>query len=745
MAQVVSTISAEHPGLLTQLIEALADPAIVEPHASSKHMGETVASMIQYRDELGYDPNFVNGPAVNYTVGSPSTADPQTPVDQNKPKTGKNRSCLQRSLKLIHDAAGGPACNKDGAEIPLFGNITWPLIGTYDKCELFQFDNLAAFYLDSLLAANHPKRSELKIKDGSLNNMMDFLGNFTDPNEMFESLSGIDGLTLHPEPKALNRLVFFGASSALYPDMPDFDPFGGNNGKNKTINRFVSSTIEPVSLASCPTDPGDPNQVPTCPDKSGTLRVADPHTIFLWERLGFTDYLRPVVTAFANTACLPDLSFCDTDNTKGELLFIQVIDILNRHWPGVEHGAECNTNGNPKTNPKYCSEAGVNRYEPILVEAFRTDIIPALHEFAKIAKDLSKVTVKRGPKAGQVWTGAEVLEKMTRILFDQKYAASVKMVDRKGNKAATWVDGTPQGQLTVFSLFADALHKIDQRWEKACDGLTGQALGDCQATTPTRKGQWKRARSQLVDEFLAIDGTGPTAKFRNGAMPKTLATTLRVIREQLNANCPDREKGVTCEWAEHELADKFATTISGPVFAALVDVQEELRRDETARRETERLLGFLLSPSSPDDAFAGALASFSDLLQVVPDDGNLSPILQAIAVAANAADDPSGPGAADVGLKVLKAMTGDKYDRHHALDTVLPRLVTPIDGGETPIEIILDAIADVNRIDAAASADTVPLTDDDYRAMMGSVEEFLTSKTRGLEQFYFIVQNRPNE
>jgi hypothetical protein len=745
MAQVISTISSEHPGLLAKLIEALADDAILEAHGSSKHMGETVATMVANRDELGYDPNNVNGPAVNFTVGSPSTADPKTPVDQNKPKTGKNRSCLQRSLKLIHDAAGGPACNKDGATLPLPGGLSWPFFGSYGKCELFQFNNLAAFYLDSLLDPNHPKYSQLTLKDPQLNGLLNFLGAFTDKNKLLESLSGITGLTLKPSPPALNRLVFFGADSGFYPGMPDFDPFGGNGGKNASINLFVSSTIEPVSLASCPFDPNDGNQVPTCADQSGTLRVADPNTIFLWERLGFSDYLRPVVTAFANTACLPDLSSCDTDNTKGELLFIAVIDILNRHWPGKEHGAECNKSGSASKNPLYCSEAGVNHYEPIMAEAFRSDIIPALHEFAKIARDVSKVTVKRGPKAGDVWTGAEVLEKMTRILFDQKYAADVKMVDRKGNKGASWVDGTAQPQLTTFTLFADALHKIDQRWEKACDGLGGQELSDCQQSTPTRKGQWKRARSQLVDEFLAVDGEGPAAKFHNPAMPKTLATTLHVIREQLNANCPDREKGVTCEWARHELDDKFATTISGPLFAGLMDVQEELRKDETARRETERLLTYLLSASSPDDAFPGALASFSDLLQVVPDDGNLSPILQAIAVAANGADDKDGPGAADAGLKVLKAMTEDKYDRYHVLDTVLPRLVTPINGGETPIEVILDTIADVNRIDAAASSDTVPLDDDDYRAMMGTVEDFLTSKTRGLEQFYFIVQNRPKE
>ena len=44
MAQVISTISSEHPGLLAKLIEALADDAILEAHGSSKHMGDTVAT-----------------------------------------------------------------------------------------------------------------------------------------------------------------------------------------------------------------------------------------------------------------------------------------------------------------------------------------------------------------------------------------------------------------------------------------------------------------------------------------------------------------------------------------------------------------------------------------------------------------------------------------------------------------------------------------------------------------------------
>src|SRR6185369_15953925 len=101
-------------------------------------------------------------------------------------------------------------------------------------------------------------------------------------------------------------------------------------------------------------------------------------------------------------------------------------------------------------------------------------------ELSKVATEASKITVKRGPHAGDTWTAAQVMEKLVKILFDQDYAKSMKVVDRAGKSGATWVDGTPQAQLTPFTLFADGLHSMDLRWGKACDGMSGQAQSDCQ-------------------------------------------------------------------------------------------------------------------------------------------------------------------------------------------------------------------------------------------------------------------------
>ncbi len=352
----------------------------------------------------------------------------------------------------------------------------------------------------------------------------------------------------------------------------------------------------------------------------------------------------------------------------------------------------------------------------------------------------------RGPKAGQVWTGGDVLAKTARILFSQDYAAQIGLTDRKGNKATTWTDGTPQPQVTVFSLFADALHAMDVRFDTACDGAQGVDPAACAADAQDRKAKWKSARSRLVDEFLTVDGEGKDgAKFRNAGTPKVLATTLHLLREQLNAHCPDREAGVTCEWARTELADKLATTFSGPMFAALMDVQEALRADEGARKATEQLLVHLLSSAQDPESFQATLASFADILQVLQADGELSPILRAMAPAVSPADDPEGRGAGDAMLAVLQAIVDDEYDPYHVMDHVLPAAVTPMDGGadRAPLEIILDAIADIHRIDAEAEATNNPLGTDDYAAMFTTVHDFLTDDTRGLEQFYFIVQHRP--
>lgn len=757
IGQIMARIMSR-PGLTAKLIESFADPAMTTPSGGVAHVGEAFAKLMTHTDQMTYYTEDINAPAWNLTTNNP--LDPSTPVDREKPVTGSNRSCWERVLDIIHHANKVKACNKQGAKVKasvLGIDMTWPIFpfpgwnSGYDECDLLSFENLAVFYLDSVLPLSHPKRAEFKIKAGELEFLLNALGVVTSKDELFEESSGIHGLTLKPEASALNRLVLFGASSTQFPVMPDLDPHA--NGKNKKTNEFISSLIEPVGTPVCILTPLGTRK---CDAKEDTLRLRGKNTLFLLERFGFYDYLRPLVVTFANATCTPNCEKDASGNFKadGEEMLLDLIDVLKRHWPGPDHGPECTGSGNASSNPLYCSGAGLNTYEPILGEAFVTDVVPALAEFAKAARDVSKVTIVRGPKAGQVLSGAQVLEKAARILFDPAYAASVKMVDRKGNVSTTWVDGTPQAQVTGFTLFADAFHGMDLRFDNACgcDGKTGQELADCQTAydacrvdADRRKGQWKRARSQFVDQFLGIEGTGTNAKFANPGIPRALSTTLRAFREQVNAHCPNRENGVSCEWAKSEMGKNMADGLSGPMVAATIDLLEKIRQHEPARREIERLLEYMFSASSPNQALESTLSSMADSLQVLLADKELEAILNAASAAAEAENVAGAKGTVPATLQLLKALTTDEYDKFHVMDHVLPNLVKPMQGGRgpTPLEIIMDTVAEVSRIDAAVP--TAPLLPADYETIFRAARDFLTSDTRGLEQIYTIVQKRPRE
>ncbi len=717
-AQSLSQI-AEEPRLMTNLLRALADPVIVSQIGQSQHMGDTLSLFASTVDGFTYDRNDLNGPALNTTDGGGSIQDPHNLVNFNAPRTGENRSILEQSIMLIQAASGAHTCNKNGAYVQanVFGiSLEWPLIGDpYTQCELFQIDDLAAFYFGSVIDPNHPKKSEFVLKSDALNGIMDAIGFISSPDEMFEESSGITGMTTHPTPAALNRLVFFGASSDNFPGLPDFD---SQNAGTKT-NDFISSIMEPTATKLCGTNV-------ICPDQGDLMRTRMKNSIFTWERAGFLVYMRPIITAFVNVGCSEDVSICDTTNIRGERMFLDLGETFWRHYPGPDHGSEC-TDSVDRSDPRYCSGAGLNRYEPILEKAMRTDLIPALHEFAIAAHEVSKITIARGPRAGQQLTGSQVLELTTRILLSQDYAASKGFTTRSGEKTATWTDGTVQAQVTPFNVMTDAFHKMDVMFAEAEDG-------------DLRKAQWKRARSQIVDVLLATEGTGASTRFKIRGIAPLLATTLRLVREQVNAHCPLRETGAACEWAKTDLATNLAEALSSPLTAAAVDLGEQLRIDPAARRALERYLTYLLQNVGEGAALQGTLASMVDIMQILTDDEKLVPIMRAASVAM----DPE-KGCADTSIKFLKALSGDEYDRYHVMDHVLRNLVTPMpddngNPGLSPIELYMEVIAEVHRADPTDPF--APLDPTDYGYIMNVMHDFMSSETRGLEQIYAIVKRR---
>ena len=155
------------------------------------------------------------------------------------------------------------------------------------------------------------------------------------------------------------------------------------------------------------------------------------------------------------------------------------------------------------------------------------------------------------------------------------------------------------------------------------------------------------------------------------------------------------------------------------------------------------------------------LATSTDLVQMLRDGQTLPPVLNVLAQLA-APEGDAKPGqvspaaAADIALQILQVMTLEpdetadpdhetEFDRYHVVERLLANLVKPIEEGKpskTPLEVFVDAAADVNRID---SSDEGPLSADDYGNIARSLSDLLTDPSRGMEQFYTVVRGRTGD
>ncbi len=761
LVDVLVEILREDPALFKDMLRSFAHPDAVA------YLPGALRLYAQHRDLLTYDSNDLGGPPVNLTLGG-AKADPSTAVDRMAPDVGDNRSELHRILQIVHDVNGLSACNREGARVSVVVNfpilppldLLWPAppLPGYGECELFVFENVGLVFVDAILG-----KAQIQIRDGLLDGLVNGpLGGLVDTGQLFEESSGIPGMTLSPTPQGFARLALFGARSSKFDalfngQMPDRDVhFGGNNAKT---DRFVSNLVDPLSTTVCPTRPplGSPGtppglQLADCSLPTGNpfdlLRLRDRGVLFTWEKYQFYDGFLPLLTAL--------------DAHDATQLFLDLSEVIYRHYPTSQPSrpdTECSAQGtfkktldgtnplprcpggNPCFNPRYCAGSGVSAYEPILVEALATDLFPAL---AELVQALERTTVTDRRQATPVTkSGLDVAYELAVALFDPQYAAAVGMRDRAGNAGTTLADEvTPKPQLTPFDLYANALRAIDRRLE-----------GD------PRRDRWRRARSRLVDTFLAVDGEGTGARFRNPATPQAGPLLIDALREQLNAHCPDREQGVPCEWARRDLAANAALTFEEPAFSTTMVLLDLINEDDAARRELQSFLKYLVHGASDHDALHSTLTSLSDLLQLLGDDSVMPPIYNAVSVAAaperSRRDGLPTSGAGDRTVQFLRALTDEPvvggtptrnaYDPYRLLDRLLSRLVAPLDpanpASTTPLEVLLDTIAEVNRVDASA-AQHAPLDAEDYRFVFGTVRDFLTSDTRGLEQFYEIVNNR---
>lgn len=723
----------KEPGLVEDLLRAFADPA-------TQNLGNVFSRFAALKDEVTYDENDING--TTYNVTTKSKDEMSTPVDRKAPYTGQNRSALFRFLGLINDTTDVTACNKPDARVHALG-LTIP--GSFRECEIFKIENLSAYYLDSIVNAAQYD-SDAAVPRGTLYLRPTVLRLAPNIASILEDSSGITGFwttdIVAPTPKFLNRLVFFDVK---------------NDTKNPKTKTFIGDLQgEHFGTRVCPEriiDDPSPGSIDAHPDGKirGLRSCAEgqwldqrrKNTIFTWEHFGFYDAIRPVLAAFVKH--------------KREDLFLELANATYRHYAGNQAtDDECRV-----SSDKSCAHDDMGSYEGLLAQALATDVIPAV---GSLVKELDTMAIKTcttvDPKTNactsngvMTVSGIDVAAAAARAALDPEYAKQIKLTDRNGQTTAKRNDGTTVPQVTPAYLITNALTAID----RAFDQYEEQNPNDKE-----RRAGWRRARSQLVDQFLVTSGTKSNANFTNPTVATMAPVILDVVRSQLWAHCPRSfvPPYERCAWARDELTKKAEASLGGPLMASGADVLDAISRDPDGRHETERLMEYLLDAKSPNDALANMLASMNDVVQVLRDEENLVPLYRVLAAAVDGSKyDAKGAitekSFVDAQMAFLARLSGKYFDQsgkeicaneidpNQVLTRVLSHLVTPIEDGDfkgqTPLDVVIDVIADVNRKDPTETYDGT-LKQKDYASVSTNVVEFLTDPRHGLEQFYEIVR-----
>jgi hypothetical protein len=756
------SLSSTNTTLLEDILLALGnDNSLLIPNAFGAYN--------QYNDALTYDPNNLNGPPLNITTGT--VGPPSTAVNRAMADTGTNRSDFQRFTALIHDTDGLTVCNKpnaeddanvDGVTLQLPYTIIWGF-NAFPECAVFKIDNAASFYLDSIIG-----KANLYLRDDTLRSGVDIplVGDVGAATVgLMEDSSGIQGFwddssseTLRPMPQFLDRQLFYNQSDTSNPTTQQFlaDLLGPDTGTMVCPERII---VDPCASSSsnCSDAPdiasdGLVHGLRSCPDGQWLIQ-RDPNTIFVWEDESFYQAMTPVITAFANH--------------NREDLFIALMETLDRHWADNQGTAsECLLSVDPTVKYKECTGDGLVTYEPLLVQQYTSDLIPALHDLVAILQTLTipycdSIDPNTHLCTPTLLNGISVMANTIQSLFDPNLAAAVGLKDRHGNVTGLRNDGTTNPQVTRIYLILEALNNIDA------------AFAQYAAMNPkdaARQTAWLSARSQIVDQLFTINGTGTSSSFADPTVPKILPVVVNAIRSQLVAHCASSFNAPypPCTWAGQTLTNDMQETVDGPLFAGTMDLTDAIRKDNDGRLALEQLVTYLLDTGSGNQARAIALGAADDIVQSLEDDQDLTPFYHVMAEAARPSVATSSgvvvqKGVADAQMGLLSRIAGRalvvdggqvvedcspkatplaEIDPNQVLTVALTNLVTPMTSGdkagETPLEVMLDAVDTVNR--AAPQLSTAVLDAADYGSISLNLDEFLLDKQRGLEQFYEVVR-----
>jgi hypothetical protein len=675
------------------LVSMITEPETVQ-------LGQVLANWVEFSDVTKYknadftpaNPDDTFNAQQEADLNAPADVKYKTRPDRSQPSVGANRSVFQQTMHMVRNL-NQQLCNKQGTRLMIIRspglNGTFTLVGGlpldpagYPKCELFDVPHMVRLWVRAIL--KDPK-AKIALKPDYLQ-VFKALG-LADPEMVQEWETQIHGFHGgHPTPESFARFIY------------------------GPPNQFTKGLIEPVSR-----DGVAENKV-------------NPYALFAMEvkhqnagGMTFMQAGTPLMRAFEKNEL-----FDANDKLVDGYLFADLMETFHRHWgsrtdepcTGVP---ACTQHMDPKA-AHFSYQTDLRSYEPLLIEALRDEKM--IETVAEAAKAWQKVTVD-GKDGLTIF--AELVEVLIKPNKDLAY--------RDGATTAKNNLGVELGYVSPLYLALDGLKRIDTNF-------AAPEYAD-------RIDTWHEGRSDIVDLFLTVEGDKGKKRLQDRIGRSVFVRTLGFLADRVKAHQDAKDVN---EWADG-LAKRSVTFLDTPLVAGLLHLFDQSWNEPAAGRELMKFLAYMVNEEKNAVGFETTLVAVADLLQLLEDSEKIAPILDLAAEAATPGVSKSveSTGATDFDpykgiLRRLVELQNRLLQLHTRRPSTLARVArnlvrTSRDEDQTPLEALIDAISEVERVDPKKPS-TAILEKDDLKAIAKSVHKFIDDDGHGLERLYAVIQNR---
>ena len=458
----------QEPGLLEDVLTSLGADG-------SQNLGQIFANYMHFNDQISYDdPPTRRRPQraaaqrhhrrlrrQHGDPGGPDAArhrlqperDPALPVA--RPRHGR-RDGLQQAGSHRHRPGDPPprtvnVCREGSAQLG-----SQP----FQECAVFKIENLAKFYLDSIVGkATLNFRSDF-LKSGILGigaATVDLVEQSSqiglNANDTYGFWDDTSAKTFRPRPQFLNRLVFFDQTTHTSSSDPlnmTQQFLASLNGPDIGSSVCPERTIQDPCLSSpdcqdaTDIDPG--GIIPglrTCQD-GDWLSQRDPDTIFVWEQFGFYQSITPLAHGVHQPRARGHLHHPDGD----------ALPPLGRR---AGDGGRVHLSADPTAQYQRARRTASSRTSRSSSSSTPADILPALHD-ARAALQathhpaLHAIDASRTRARRTRLNGITVLAQRDAGAPRPEPGLAIGLVDRHGNVTGLRNDGTTNPQVTPIYL-----------------------------------------------------------------------------------------------------------------------------------------------------------------------------------------------------------------------------------------------------------------------------------------------------